>query len=282
VSSLEGALARHLIGCALLEATAAILGRAGIPVMPLKGIWLQRLVYTDPGERLISDVDVLVPDGAYEQACALIVAAGWKPRSSNLYESSYLAPGWPLPLDLHRQLFTRRSFRLPTADLFARGRQDSALFGTRVVLPDPLDGLAHVLGHFVKSRGYAGPFDHALRDVPLLAAKCGLDPSQCAAHLSECGMARAARYALPLMAANDPAGFGPAVLRALPADPLGSALAHAMRALRARCDARSPWSAMPGFALEPSLGDALWVFALRAWDKPADRSASRAPHASTP
>jgi hypothetical protein len=276
VSGLEAALARHLIGCALLESTAAILGRAGIPIMPLKGIWLQRLVYADPSERLISDVDVLVPDGSYERACALLVAAGWKLRSSNVCESSYHAPGLPLPLDLHRQLFTRRSFRLSTAQLFARGQPDSALFGTGVVLPDPLDGLAHVLGHFVKARGYAGRFDHALRDVPLLAAKCGLDPSRCAAHLADCGMARAARYALPLMAADDPAGFAAAVLHALPADPLGAALAHAMRALRARCAAQSPWAVLPGFALEPSLSDALLVLALRALDKPADYSAPRA------
>jgi Uncharacterised nucleotidyltransferase len=273
MSGVDAALARHLIGCALLDTTAKLLGRIGIPVMPLKGIWLQRLVYADPRQRMISDVDVLVPEHHYEQAQASLMAAGWKLRSSNVAESSYTAPDWRLPLDLHRRLFTRQSFRLSTADMFARGREDTKLFGAPVVLPDPLDGFAHVLGHFVKSRGYASAADNALRDLPLMAAKLQLDPQLCAQRLAQCGMARAARYALPLIASSDQAAFGPAVLHHLPNDPPGSAIAFAMRTLRAHCSEHSPWAALPGFALEPTLPKALQVFALRAWDKPKDHKA---------
>jgi hypothetical protein len=230
------------------------------------------VVYADPRERMISDVDVLVPEPLYERAQASLLAAGWKLRSANVCESSYVAPDWRLPLDLHRNLFTRQSFRLATADVFARGREDSTLFGAALVLPDPLDGFAHVLGHFVKSRGYDSAADNALRDLPLMAAKFQLDPQRCAQHLVECGMARAARYALPLMASNDPAAFGPAVLRHLPKDLPGSLIAQAMQSLRANCNERSRWAALPGFALEPTLPKAFQVFALRAWDKPKDQA----------
>lgn len=269
---MERGVASHLVGLAVLSQAAELLAPHGILLMPLKGIWLQRLVYPDPALRPITDVDVLVPEARYTETLARLRDAGWSLRGSNVSETSYRAPGLPLPLDVHRRLFGRAAFRLPTEGLFARSRPDAELFGAPVALPDPLDVFAHLIGHFVKSRGFAPTPELTVRDLVLLAA-AGLPPQPCAARLDAGGLGRAARYTLPLMAAEDGRGFGRAVLAALRPDPIGDAIAHALSIAGAHRHAHSVWSAALGFALEPSLPRALFSFGLRMWDRRADYSA---------
>jgi hypothetical protein len=262
-SSATGALASHLIGRAVLREGVQLMAAAGIPVMPLKGIWLQQFVYPELSTRRITDVDVLVPDARYESALRLLEHAGWRRCAANISEAAYIAPAWPLPLDVHRRLFTRGAYRMPSTELFARGVPDSDAFGVRVILPDPLDVLAHLIGHFVKSRGAGGELD----DVRRLVERYRLDPLECARRLESCGLARASRFALPLMAAGDARGFASEVVSALSADPVGNVIAEALIALRTHTQKRSFWAGFPGFALERSLARSALVFALRAWDK---------------
>jgi hypothetical protein len=270
---LERGLASHLVGLAVLGQAAELLAPHGILLMPLKGIWLQRLIYPDPAERPITDVDVLVPERRYREVLARLAEAGWTLCGANVSEASYRAPGLPLPLDVHKRLFGRGAFRLPNAELFARARPDAEAFGLRLLLPDPLDVFAHLIGHFVKSRGFTPTPELTVRDLVLLAAAGLFEPRRCAAHLDASGLARAARYTLPLIAASDAGGFGRAVLDALPPDPVGAGIARAMTALGAHMHARSGWSAALGFVLEPSLPRALLSFGLRVWDRRSDYSA---------
>lgn len=261
-------LASHLVGRAVLEASARLLAQHAIPVMPLKGIWLQQFVYADPSERLITDVDVLVPDGLYPRAVAALRDAGWEVCSANVVETALRSAHWPLPLDLHRALFARSGYRLASRELFARGQIDEQTYGVRVTLPDPRDVFAHLVGHFVKSRGGRDTDSHAPRDLPALAARCALEPRAMARHLEQCGLARASRYALQCVPENlDPDGFCRATLAALAPDAIGQLCAASMLALRERSSLRSAWSALPGFVLERSVPRGVFSAAQRAFDR---------------
>jgi hypothetical protein len=55
-----------------------LLGEAGIPVMPLKGIALAASLYHDPALRVCADIDVLAPPQHAADAFHLIVAAGYQ------------------------------------------------------------------------------------------------------------------------------------------------------------------------------------------------------------
>jgi hypothetical protein len=190
--------------------------------------------------------------------------------SANVAEAAYRPPGLPLPLDLHRSLFTRAAFRLPSAALFARGQLDRDTFGVPVVLPDPTDVLAHLVGHALKGGTAWSGEGHELRDIPRLLAACALAPEVCARRLVQAGLARAARLVLPLTAADDPRQLAAAVLRSLPPDRLGELLVWLTARARDRSghDAAAP--AWPGFLLDESLPRGAAAFALRLWDKPGE------------
>jgi hypothetical protein len=254
----------------VLAEAAKVLRPRGILMMPLKGIWLQELAYADPSERPITDVDVLVAERHYTLALSSLRAAGWTYLGSNVSEASLRAPGLPLPLDLHRRLFSRGAFRMPSTELFERGTRDRDVYGVEVMLPHALDVLAHLVGHFVKSRGGPDSERVQMRDFGVVAAAAALEPSVAARHLERCGVARAARYALRCAEAYDRGGFCEATLRALAPDLIGEVCAGAMLRLRRRAEVTAKTAVLPGFVLETSLPRALETLVLRAWDRRAD------------
>jgi hypothetical protein len=266
-------LVRHAVARNALQAVARTLWSRAIPVLPLKGVWLQACVYNPPEQRRTTDVDVLVPEPRYAEARALLRAHGWVERGENVLEASLRHGAHALPLDLHRSLFTRASFALPTEEMFARARPDSEHFGVEVWLPDPMDGLGHLIGHFVKSRGTGDDLMH-LRDFAAVGHAFALDPEPTAARLSECGLARAARYALSCAHAHAPDPFVDALLAALPSDPLGAALGRAATIITAHTASGGSLGvlgALPGFLLEPSLAAGARALALRLRDRASER-----------
>ena len=108
----------------LREALGALAER-GIPVMPLKGALLAYWVYDDPADRRVSDVDLLVPEAAFRGAIDALATRGYAASLQiQTHEITLRAREVRMPIDLHRTLFPKLRFRLPTADLFARGRRD--------------------------------------------------------------------------------------------------------------------------------------------------------------
>jgi hypothetical protein len=266
----EPALTSHLLGRAVLQAAVRVLAPLGIPVMPLKGFWLQQFVYGEAGDRVITDVDVLVPEGTYTRARRALAAAGFRLCSANVSEAAYLAEGLPLPLDLHRRLFTRGAFRVSVAELFARGSPDETTFGVPVTQPDPVDVLVHLIGHALKSGTAWIGRGHELRDIPLLLDSFELSPALCAQRLEHTGLDRAARFVLPLTAADDPGSRARALLGCLRSDPTGAWLAECATRLRAHMADAERAPAWPGFALDSSVPRGAAAFLLRLWDKPLE------------
>jgi len=55
-----------------------LLGEAGIPVIPLKGVTLAQSLYGDTAFRICSDIDILVPPNTVSEALGLIRASGYR------------------------------------------------------------------------------------------------------------------------------------------------------------------------------------------------------------
>ena len=55
-----------------------LLGEAGIPVIPLKGVALAQSLYGDAAFRICSDIDILVPPNTVPEALGLIRASGYR------------------------------------------------------------------------------------------------------------------------------------------------------------------------------------------------------------
>jgi hypothetical protein len=220
-------LIKPLMARALLRDLASKLRAAHIAAMPLKGVLLQSSLYQAGWTRSMSDVDVLVPEEDFERALHVLAAAGCSCASNGSDEAHVYVPGHALPADLHRRLLPRATFALRTEDVFARARRDQALFGCELWLPDPLDLYAHLVGHFLMSRARAHDPHNA--DFAAVARAHALDPARYARRLEATGLARAARYVLPLVAANAADGFALRVLRELRPDAFGDALAFALR-----------------------------------------------------
>lgn len=269
MSDLKRALLSQVVGREVLCRAAEVLSPAGIPVMPLKGVWLQGYVYPAHESRVITDVDVIVPEPVFGTALDRFAQAGWRVRSADVRQVALQHPDLALPLDLHRLLFTRGAFALPTPALFRRARLDRTGFGVDLWLPDPRDGFAHLVGHFIKSR--IDPCNPVrLADFEAIARRFELDPRDCAAHLHAVGMARAARYVLHELARK--AAFFDELLDSLPYDLLAAPLVRAARTAAAHSPRIPSAGALPGFLLDRTLASGARAALLRAIDLRQERT----------
>lgn len=225
-------LAAALVARHELSEAVQILNEIGILPMPLKGVLLQQTVYSDPAERVISDADLLVPARRGEDALDALKDRGYRFYVRGRAGVTGRAPKGELDVDVHWRLFPPGLYALRSSEMFARGRIDEKLFGGVVVLPDPLDVYAHLVGNFAKGRHGAENPDQ-IRDFSAVASVYGLPPRTVARHLERHGLSRAARYALPFAveAGDDHAAR---VLATLRRDPVGRASATVARRITER------------------------------------------------
>ena len=252
---------RSAVGAVLAEElvrdVAERLGRCGIDVMPVKGALLHKLVYVDPSERPLSDVDVLVRATDGTRAREVLTAAGYGPTERPWQFSTELRSPFELVLDLHTALFDQARYRFRTTDLFRRGHLDSGLFGARVVIQNPLDVYAHLVGKFASD--HLDQFaTYRLRELSLVSERLALEPDQTAIHLLKCGMRRAARYVLPLSRDVFRDRFAATVLGLLPPDRVGDALARFGQDVIARRSPHSPAGAVISHLLNDSVPRGVW------------------------
>lgn len=233
---MSGSLADHAsrLAAALLARrdfanAVRLLNAAGIVPMPLKGVLLQHLVYQNPGDRPLTDADLLIPPTRFDAGVRVLLHAGYGLRARGRVGVVLGVPDGSVALDLHRRPFGPGLFALTAEQLFARGRIDERTFGTKVVLPSPRDLYAHLVGNFAKGRhGQASKAQ--IHDLSAVASRFGLASQPTARHLEAHGLARAARYTLPL-AVKQGDRFASRVLGALRPDPVGVLAADAARTL---------------------------------------------------
>jgi hypothetical protein len=215
---------------------------------------LQHLLYADPAERLVSDVDVLVPEAHFEAAIEALLADGFEPQKvgRSLIEVSLRSPKG-LAVDLHRSLFSPARYKLSTSGVFQRSTLDARAFGVPVHIAHPHDTAAHLLGKFVSDHAVEAEF--RLTELSRWAERTRIEPVAFAAHLHATGLGRAARYALQVGQRYVMGAFFDAVLRALPPDPVGVACVFAARRLMPQLH-QTRWAPLPPHLLNASLPQA--------------------------
>jgi len=133
---------------------------AGIPVLLLKGLALEKLLYPSAAARPMDDVDLLVDDGDRDRLTALL--HGWGYRNDLRGEEDFYVPGSAYSIDLHTRLVN--ATRIPARqglwsvsfeDLWERS-QTIMLSGVPVRTLGPHDTLMHLVIHTVHHHGLGG------------------------------------------------------------------------------------------------------------------------------
>jgi hypothetical protein len=266
---LDAGVARELAYRAIFLRLLQTLESVSIPVMPLKGVFLAYWVYEDPLERLGGDIDVLVQESTFDRAIQALTSAGFalKP-GDDPRQRVLLASELPIEIDLHRALFAPGRYRLPTTDVFRRGKECRSRFAWPVVLPDPYDAVAHLVGH-AASEHRPENAERNSRDLENLARKYALDPKRAATHLEGSGLARAARYTLGMVGTGS--HLAPQILASLRRDPVGAVLSKVAAAVTRRFEPQTLPSRAAGHLICSSLPAAARTMML----KRANRNRSR-------
>jgi hypothetical protein len=234
----QNGLLVQLLARDALARVADDLAQVEVTPMPLKSALIVALGIRRAADRPMVDLDILVSPQHARSAVRRLRARGWIASIGNDYSCSITHPRTTMPVDLHRALFPPHFFRMDPVPVLARGVSDRQLFGVPVLRMQALDLFAHLVGHFVKGRADRRDLDH-LHDFAAVAKWSGVTASACARHLSELGLARAARYALGLARSELGDDFAGRVLRELPADTRGVGLARLASGVLGRTEAAS-------------------------------------------
>ena len=126
-----------------------LLGEAGIPVIPLKGVTLAQSLYGDPAARVCSDIDILVPPAKVAQAMDLIQASGYRSdfndsfflktvrRHGRHYDAVREDRGISFLLELHWKLVQHSSRDTDAVQDLWTGSRPQAFFGVPALSMTP-------------------------------------------------------------------------------------------------------------------------------------------------
>ncbi|MFH1379562.1 MAG: nucleotidyltransferase family protein [bacterium] len=84
--------------------------RSKLPFIPIKGIVLLDLLYTNIGERYLSDIDILVKAGDLQKIHSLMHELGYIPSKDS--PSEWIPAGDGLPIDMHADIWYASSSEL--------------------------------------------------------------------------------------------------------------------------------------------------------------------------
>jgi hypothetical protein len=165
------------------SAALRALSDAEIPVIVLKGSALVETVFTEPGTRDSSDIDLLVPGDRMRGATEALGRLGYRTYDPGAaddekrHEPKLVSDNGLIPVELHRRpLDSVDHSRFDVAEIWRRAQPSAA--GTHL-LPAPADLLIHLCLHFlqgrdIRSEGALGQ----VRDIATVAERGGVDWSE--------------------------------------------------------------------------------------------------------
>lgn len=147
----------------LLERYVTRLDECGIPVLLLKGAALMQTIYMDPAERVMRDIDLLVPDEKLERARAIVGSDAIETRPDRptlRHLGAMLLPGEYTSVELHSASYHVRWWpRLEPGDPFT-GADRVRIGDTVACRLSPADNFLHIACHGVC---------HSFSDWPIMA-----------------------------------------------------------------------------------------------------------------
>lgn len=244
----------------LVVEAAQALGARGIPLMPLKGALLQKLVYAGQTRRvrLLSDVDLLVPPARFAEAHEVLRAAGFTRErwEGGRWQVAMGRPGSLLALDLHQRLSRTTRARLTAEEMFREAQPNKDLFGVDVLVPRAECLFAHLVLHATLHCLNHDALHHP-EDFLMVPERLQLEPGASAASLSRYGLGS---YALFLCARlpRPSSPFLQELATLLARHPVTRARTAFVRAVAARCEPGSLARRSAALLLSDQWGRALW------------------------
>ncbi len=170
------------------------LAASSIPVLAIKGFALAHGVYRRDGERVMGDLDILVPRNAKNQAQKTIERMmGAKLKATADFQVG-IRTRHGVPIDLHWELASRHRFKTDIDGLIDRARPGPC----NLLYPDPNDQMVVLAIHFARSRMVA-PFRTVIDGLALARAN-GASARVVATRAREAGAERAVGVWLGMLA----------------------------------------------------------------------------------
>jgi hypothetical protein len=139
-----------------------VFAQRGLPVIVLKGAFLAQVVYPHDSERMMSDVDLLVPKAKAREAVDVLQSLGYQSELGypvqDMFSVKHEAPvfvkdGFP-PIDLHWTLTApEMPFEIDLDGLWQRAQQIN-IAGVPVLGLSWEDFLLHLIIHIIRHRMY--------------------------------------------------------------------------------------------------------------------------------
>lgn len=144
-----------------------LLGGAGLPVIPLKGVALAASLYGDAALRVSSDLDILVPSDAVAGAIELLLEDGYEPAESYTVGRSEIdwllasnmeyafvrrRPALAVILELHWDIAWRWQDPGRAAGLIWKGAEAREILGTRAWAMSPEWEALYLMVHAARHR----------------------------------------------------------------------------------------------------------------------------------
>jgi hypothetical protein len=170
-------------GVLVLGRVLAAFDRAGIAALPVKGVVTARLLYDDPGERTIRDVDVRIAPADYPRAVEVARAEGWRVKTqADAYYNLFFELGG-VDVDVEGGIGPPGLCALRVEDMIARARRGPMGW----LEPDPIDhALVLVVNAFKDKLVALAPW--SLEDLRRIVRRDDVAPHAVAARAREAGV----------------------------------------------------------------------------------------------
>ena len=142
-------------------------------VIPVKGVLVARRFYDDLSERAMCDCDLVLLGVSARDAARALVRAGWRVAdwSNDPDVVDVRHPSLPgIHADLHARPLPVGYGAVTSRWLADGAREDSALFGVPVLIPDDRRLLVHLLGNILRDH-IVNARPHAAHDVARVLAR---------------------------------------------------------------------------------------------------------------
>jgi hypothetical protein len=156
----HSSLYQNIILADELKKVLAVFEKSNIPVIVLKGVTLAELLYDNPGLRVMTDIDVVVPPDIVSKAKSSITELGYQPQKSlkkwehTFHEVPYFKQAQlPVFIEIHRNLEDPALVNIPLSDIWDRAKSFQ-MQGLTSLLLSPEDTLLYLSNCFVKPSNF--------------------------------------------------------------------------------------------------------------------------------